>query len=275
MKLFRQLPIPARIAAVVLFVALGAAVVSPFLGTDAATRIDLTNRLASPSTAPPLGTDELGRDVLQRLFHGATISLGVAGAAVLLSAIFGSLLGLLAGERGGFLDASVGRLVDLVLAFPGLLLAVALAAVLGPSALNTVLALSAVGWVPYARLARSEARRVGSLDFVSAARSQGATSWRILLRHLLPNVAPPLAVQATLHLAGAILAESALSFLGLGVPPPAPSWGAMLAGGRTHILDAPHVVMAPALAILLVVLGTNLLGDALVDRLDPVRRRSL
>ena len=114
-----------------------------------------------------------------------------------------------------------------------------------------------------------------SLDFVSAARSQGASSPRILLRHLLPNVAPPLAVQATLHLAGAILAESALSFLGLGVPPPAPSWGAMLAGGRTHILDAPHVVLAPALAILLVVLGTNLLGDALVDRLDPVRRRSL
>jgi peptide/nickel transport system permease protein len=255
--------------------ALSAAVISPFLGTDAATRIDLQNRLVGPADAPPFGTDELGRDVFQRLFHGATISLGVAGAAVLLSSVFGSLLGLLAGERGGFLDAAVGRLVDLVLAFPGLLLAVALAAVLGPSAFNTVLALSAVGWVPYARLARSEARRVGSLDFVSAARSQGASSRRILLRHLLPNVAPPLAVQATLHLAGAILAESALSFLGLGVPPPAPSWGAMLAGGRTHILDAPHVVLAPALAILLVVLGTNLLGDALVDRLDPVRRRSL
>jgi peptide/nickel transport system permease protein len=203
-----------------------------------------------------------------RLFHGASVSLGVAGAAVLVSAAFGSTLGLLAGERGGALDAAVGRLVDLVLAFPGLLLAVALAAVLGPSAVNTVVALSVVGWVPYARLARSEARRVGSLDFVAAARASGARAVRILSRHLLPNVAAPLVVQATLHLAGAIMAESALSFLGLGVPPPAPSWGSMLAAGRTHVLDAPHVVLAPAAAILLVVLSTNVLGDALVDRLD-------
>jgi peptide/nickel transport system permease protein len=129
-------------------------------------------------------------------------------------------------------------------------------------------ALSVVGWVPYARLARAEARRVGTLDFVAAARAAGAKAPRLLARHLLPNVAAPLIVQATLHLAGAIMAESALSFLGLGVPPPSPSWGAMLAAGRTHVLDAPHVVLVPAAAILLVVLSTNLLGDALVDRLD-------
>ena len=235
-------------------------------------RIDARNILKSPSAQHVLGTDQLGRDLLSRVIFGARVSLGVAAAAVSVSSVFGSALGLLAGERGGLLDASVGRLADLVLAFPGLLLAVALAAVLGPSALNTVLALSAAGWVPYARLARTEARRVSSLDFVAAARAAGAARPRLVVRHLLPNVAAPLVVQATLHLAGAILAESALSFLGLGVPPPAPSWGSMLAGARTHVLDAPHAVLAPAAAILAVVLATNVLGDALVDRLDPARR---
>jgi peptide/nickel transport system permease protein len=263
-----------RLSAAVVGAAFLCALAGPFLPARAATRIDLAHRLAAPEASHPLGTDELGRDVLQRLVRGASISLGVAGAAVLVSAVFGSLLGLMAGEKGGALDAGVGRLVDLVLAFPGLLLAVALAAVLGPSATNTVIALSAAGWVPYARLARAEARRVSRLDYVSAARAAGSGAGRILFRHLLPNVAAPLLVQATLHLAGAILAESALSFLGLGVPPPAPSWGAMLAGGRTHLLDAPHVLLAPAVAILLVVLGTNVLGDALVDRLDPARRAS-
>lgn len=270
--LLERLPMGARLSGALLVTALLCAALAPLVPSSAATRIDLGARLVPPGGAPPLGTDELGRSIVARLFHGATVSLGVASSAVALSAALGSLLGLLAGERGGLLDAGVGRLVDLVLAFPGLLLAVALAAVLGPSARNTVLALAAAGWVPYARLARAEARRVSTLDFVSAARAAGAGSGRILLRHLLPNVAAPLVVQATLHLAGAIMAESALSFLGLGVPPPAPSWGSMLAAGRTHILDAPHVVLAPALAILLVVLATNVLGDALVDLLDPARR---
>jgi len=230
--------------------------------------VDLSRRLVGPSEAWPLGTDELGRAIVWRLWRGATLSLGVAATAVLFSATIGSTLGLFAGERGGLFDGVLGKLIDLVLAFPGLLLAVALAAVLGPAALNTVLALSAVGWVPYARLARTEARRVAALDYVAAARSSGAGKGRLLFRHLLPNIAAPLVVQGTLHLAGAILAESALSFLGVGVPPPAPSWGAMLAAGRTHILDAPHVVLAPAAAILVVVLATNALGDALVARLD-------
>ncbi len=262
----------ARAAAAVLAAAFVVALVAPLLPGDGATRVHLRARLVPPALSPPLGTDELGRDILQRVVHGATISLGVAGTAVLVSAAAGSLLGLAAGERGGLLDASVGRAADLVLAFPGLLLAVALAAVLGPSARNTVIALCAAGWVPYARLARSEARRVSTLDFVAAARAAGAARSRVLFRHLLPNLAAPLVVQATLHLAGAILAESALSFLGIGVPPPAPSWGAMLAGGRAHILDAPHVVLAPAAAIVVVVLAANVLGDALVDRLDPARR---
>ena len=261
-----------RVAAFALGAAILTAALAPLLPSAPAMRIDLDRRLAPPAAAPPLGTDELGRDVGARLLRGASVSLGVAGAAVLVSAAFGSALGLVAGERGGAWDAALGRLVDLVLAFPGLLLAVALAAVLGPSARNTVIALSAVGWVPYARLARSESRRLAAREFVAAARAAGSTRARLLIVHVLPNVAAPLLVQATLHLAAAVLAESALSFLGLGVPPPAPSWGAMLAGGRTHVLDAPHVVLAPAAAILAVVLGTNVLGDALVDRLDPARR---
>jgi len=268
----RSLPLSARLAAALLVFAVCVALAGALLPSGGATRIDLGERLVPPSAARPLGTDELGRDVLRRLVAGAGVSLGIAGAAVFVSAAGGSLLGLVAGERGGLLDGAVGRLVDLVLAFPGLLLAVALAAVLGPAARNTVIALAAVGWVPYARLARSEARRVATLDFVAAARAAGASRARLVLFHLLPNVAAPLVVQATLHLAGAILAESALSFLGLGVPPPAASWGSMLAGGRTHVLDAPHVLVAPAAAILLVVVATNVLGDALVDRLDPARR---
>lgn len=267
------LPPAARLAAVLLGLALAAALAAPLLSGDAATRVDLGARLLAPAAAPPLGTDELGRSVAWRLLRGASVSLGVAAAAVLVSVAVGSLLGLAAGERGGLLDASVSRATDVVLAFPGLLLAVALAAVLGPSARNTVLALAATGWVPYARLAKTEARRVASLDFVAAARAAGASRGRVLLRHLLPNVAAPLVVQATLHLAGAILAESALSFLGLGVPPPNPSWGAMLAAGRTHLLDAPHAVLAPAAALFVVVLATNVLGDALVDRLDLGRLR--
>jgi len=262
----------ARAAAAVLAAAFLVALAAPLLPSTGATKIDLGDRLASPAAAPPLGTDELGRDVFSRLLRGASVSLGVAGTAVLVSATVGSLLGVAAGERGGLPDALVGRLVDLVLAFPGLLLAVALAAVLGPSARNTVLALCAAGWVPYARLARTEARRVSSLDFVAAARAAGAAPLRIQLRHLLPNLASPLVVQATLHLAGAILAESALSFLGLGVPPPAPSWGAMLAAGRGHVFDAPHVVLVPAFAIVTVVVAANVLGDSLVERLDPARR---
>jgi peptide/nickel transport system permease protein len=261
-----------RAAAAVLAVAFAAAALAPLVLGERPTRIDLRSRLAPPSAASPLGTDELGRSILARLMAGATVSLGIAVAAVAVSATVGSLFGLVAGERGGLFDAGVGRLADLVLAFPGLLLAVALAAVLGPSVGNTILALSAAGWVPYARLARTEARRVASLDFVAAARAAGAARPRLILGHLLPNVGAPLVVQATLHLAGAILAESALSFLGLGVPPPAPSWGGMLAGARTHVLDAPHALLAPAAAIFAVVLATNVLGDAFVDRLDPARR---
>ena len=271
-ELWRSLPPAARAAGAVLGAALLLSLTGLALPDALVHHIDLSRRLAAPGAAGPLGSDELGRSIAWRLWRGASLSLGVASAAVVFSAVIGSMLGLVAGERGGLLDTALRKLADLVLAFPGLLLAVALAAVLGPSAFNTVIALSAVGWVPYARLARTEARRVATLDYVAAARSAGAGTPRLLLRHLLPNVAAPLVVQATLHLAGAIMAESALSFLGVGVPPPAPSWGAMLAAGRTHILDAPHVVLVPAAAILLVVLATNVLGDALVDRLDAARR---
>ena len=186
---------------------------------------------------------------------------------VSVSASIGAAMGALAGYYGGIIDEAISRVIDILLAFPGLLLAIALVAVLGPSLTNVVIALSLIGWVGYARVARAQVLQAREFEYVVAARAIGAATPRILIRHVLPAALPALTVQATLGMGGAILSEAALSFLGLGVQPPTPSWGAMLNYGRVHVLDAPHLTVFPGLAIAVVVLGLNLLGDSLRDRL--------
>jgi peptide/nickel transport system permease protein len=226
-------------------------------------------RLEGPTGAHLFGLDELGRDIFARVLAGARISLLVGLVVVSISSILGMCLGAVAGYFGGRVDEIISRVIDILLAFPGLLLAIALVAVLGPSLANVILALSLIGWVGYARLVRGQVLRAREFEFVQAARALGAPAPRILLRHVIPTTLPAVTVQATLGMGAAILAEAALSFLGLGVQPPTPSWGTMLNGGRAHLLDAPHLTIFPGLAIAILVLGFNFLGDGLRDVLDP------
>jgi peptide/nickel transport system permease protein len=228
----------------------------------------LEEDLRPPSRKYPCGQDKLGRDVLARLVHGARISLAVGVSVVAVSLTLGVILGAMAGIAGGRVDRTIMGLVDILLAFPGLLLAIALAAVLGPSLRNVVLSLSVLGWTGYARLARGQILSLREREFVLATRALGARPLRIVRLHLLPSLLGVLVVQATFGVAGAIVAEGSLSFLGLGVPPPLPSWGAMLADARAYVLVAPHLTVFPAVALMLTVLGVNLLGDHLRDCLD-------
>lgn len=258
-----------RIGLTLVVGAIAAAVVGPLLVPYDPSAQDLARRLAGPSWAHPFGLDELGRDILARLLVGARISLLVGLAVVGVSAAVGTTIGAVAGYVGGWLDEVLGRLMDTLLAFPGILLSIALVAVLGPSLPNVVLALVVVGWVGYARLVRGQVLRIRELEYVQAARALGAPAARILMRHVVPATASSITVQSTLGMAGAVISEASLSFLGLGVQPPTPSWGTMLDAGRSHLLDAPHVTVIPGLAIALLVLGFNFAGDALRDRLDP------
>lgn len=258
-----------RIGLAIVLVTVLAAVVGPSLSPYDAASQELARRLEPPSISHPFGLDELGRDILARLLAGARISLLVGLAVVSVSSVVGTLLGAIAGYFGGRVDDVISRVVDVLMAFPGILLAIALVAVLGPSLTNVVIALSVIGWVGYARLVRGQALRARELDFVQAARALGAGSPRIVVRHVLPTALPAVVVQATLGMAGAIIAEASLSFLGLGVQPPTPSWGTMLDAGRSHLFDAPHLTIFPGLAIALLVLGFNFVGDGLRDRVDP------
>jgi len=245
------------------------AVVGPWVAPQDPDSQNLARRLESPSGEHLLGLDELGRDMMSRLIHGARVSVLVGLAVVLISGTIGTLIGAISGYLGGLVDALLMRLTDLFMAFPGILLAIALVAVLGPALEHVVLALVVIGWVGYARLVRGQVLQLREQEFVLAARAQGVRASRILLRHILPNVLPLLVVQASLGMAAAILAEASLSFLGLGIQPPTASWGAMINAGRSHLLDAPHLTLFPGLAILLTVMGLNFLGDGLVDALDP------
>jgi peptide/nickel transport system permease protein len=244
-----------------------AAVIGPWLVPYDPSAQELALRLEGPSRLHWLGLDELGRDILARVMSGARISLFVGLVVVSVSASIGAVMGAFAGYYGGIVDEAISRVIDILLAFPGLLLAIALVAVLGPSLTNVVIALSLIGWVGYARVARAQVLQAREFEYVVAARAIGAATPRILIRHVLPAALPALIVQATLGMGGAILSEAALSFLGLGVQPPTPSWGAMLNYGRVHVLDAPHLTVFPGLAVALVVLGLNLLGDSLRDRM--------
>ena len=262
----------ARLGAVIVLVTCLGAVFGPWLAPFDPTSQELALRLEGPTGAHWFGLDELGRDIFARVLSGARISLLVGLVVVSVSSAIGILLGSVAGYFGGRIDEAISRVVDILLAFPGLLLAIALVAVLGPSLTNVVLALSLIGWVGYARLVRGQVLRSRELEFVQAARALGATTPRILARHVIPTTLPAVTVQATLGMGGAILAEAALSFLGLGVQPPTPSWGTMLSYGRGQLLDAPHLTIFPGLAIAVLVLGFNFLGDGLRDRLDPMTR---
>src|ERR1700744_1244746 len=246
---------------------------APLLTPYSPTSIDLLPRLQGPSLAHWAGTDELGRDTLTRLLWGARLSLAVSVTVVAISLALGIAIGGLAGYMGGWVDTALTTFaMNTFLALPGILLAIAFAAFLGPGFLNLVLALAVGGWAGYARLVRAQVMAVREREYVDAARALGASGMRIFLRHILPNILQPILVQAAIGMAGVILAEATLSFLGLGIPAPAPSWGAILKDARSHLFDSPHLDLFPAAAVAGAVLGFNFLGDALRDRLDPRTR---
>lgn len=246
-----------------------AAVAAPWLMPLDPSAQDLPHRLQGPTWAHPFGLDELGRDILARVLLGARVSLLVGVVVVGVSTSVGMAVGAVAGYFGGAVDQLSGRLMDILMAFPGMLLAIALVAVLGPSLVNVVFALAVIGWVGYARIVRGQVLKAREFDYVTAAQALGASTSRILVRHVLPSALAPVLVQATLGMAGAMLSEAALSFLGLGVQPPTPSWGTMINGGRAHLLDAPHLTIFPGICLAVVVLGFNFLGDGLRDAVDP------
>ena len=260
-----------RLGAAILACFVLLAMFGPALARYDPTQLVLSEGLRGPSPAHPFGQDRLGRDLLSRALYGARISMIVGASAVAASLLLGVAIGLFCGLAGGWIDELVMRVVDVLLAFPGILLAIALSAVLGPSLGNVVLALSAIGWTGYARLVRAETLALRERAHVESAVSLGASPLRIVTVHILPMLAGPLAVQATFGFSGAVVAEASLSFLGLGTQPPTPSWGAMLSEGRSFLLVAPHVALVPGFAVFTVVVGINFLGDGLRDWLD-VRR---
>ena len=246
---------------------------APLLAPYDPTAFTLGQQLRPPSTTNLLGTDELGRDILSRLLYGARITLLITLGAVLVSLAVGTLLGIVAGFLGGWTDTLVMRLMDVMLAMPGFLLAIAIIAALGAGPANVVIAVGVYSIPSFARVARGSTLSVKQQDYVLAARALGEPAPGIMWRHILPNVTPPLVVQTSLRLATAILTASGLSFLGLGPQPPTPEWGAMLSTGRNFITSSPQLATIPGLAILMVAIGFNLLGDGLRDALDPRLKR--
>lgn len=237
---------------------------------------NLARRFETPSVQTPLGRDESGRDVLARIVYGTQISLQVALLVVLISGSVGTIIGSFSGYFGGWFDRIVsGWLFNTVMAFPGILLAIAMVAFLGPGISKLIFALCLIGWVSYARLMRGQVLKARELDYITAARALGAGHARILFRHILPNSIQPLIVQASLGMAGAVIAEASLSFLGLGVPEPIPSWGKMLNDGRAYLFNAPHLVIFPGLMIMITVMAFNFIGDGLREYLDPKQRARL
>jgi peptide/nickel transport system permease protein len=251
------------------------ATAGPLLPLPSPTRGDLRAGMSPPTLslsgpgAHPMGTDQLGRDILSRIVTGSRVTLGVAVSAVVVGGVVGVLLGLVAGYFGGWLDRLLMRLVDIQLAIPLMLLALMVVAALGPSLRNLVIVLALTSWVRYARIVRGSVLEIREREFVQSARAIGAGSGRILLLHILPNVLTPALVVATLELSRVIVLEAGLSFLGLGIQPPSPSWGRMLAEGRTYISTAWWIITLPGVALMLCVLGVNLTGDWLRDRFDP------
>lgn len=267
------------VGAVLILIIVLVSLLAPFIDLPDPTRGDLRARLVGPTWtglfspgAHPLGTDEVGRDILSRLINGSRITLLVATTAVVLGGIAGTILGILAGYKGGMIDRVLMRLVDIQLAVPLMLLALLVVAALGPSLQNVVLVLALTSWIRYARIIRAQVLSLREREFVQSAHAIGASTLRIMFLHILPNVLTPALVVGTLELARVIIMDSALSFLGLGVQPPTPSWGRMLADGRVYISSAWWAVTFPGLAIVLTVLSVNLFGDWLRDYFDPKTR---
>jgi peptide/nickel transport system permease protein len=259
------------IGAVIILATVLVALVGPLAWrTDYASQA--SRRLLPPTAAQPFGTDELGRDELSRIIHGAQVSLQVGMISVVIALVTGTIIGIVAGFYGRTVDAALMRVVDIMFAFPGIVLAIVIAGLLGPSRTNAMIAIGIVYTPAFARVVRGSTLSVLSLPYVEAARSLGIRDTRIILRHLLPNITAPLIVLTTVYLSTAILTEAALSFLGLGTQPPEPSWGSMLNASRSYMERAPWLAIAPGLAIMVVVLGFNFLGDGLRDVLDPQLR---
>ena len=258
---------------VMVLVFLACALFAPWLAPQDPARIDLPQRLMGPSASHWFGTDELGRDILSRIIYGARISMLVGSCVVAASLSLGLIFGSIAGYYGGFTDRLLNVVVmNAFMSVPGILVAIAFVAFLGPGIFNLIFALSLGGWVGYARLVRAQVLAVREREFVEAARALGASDARLIVRHIWPNIIQPVIVQAAIGMAGAILAEATMSFLGLGVPPPTPSWGSMLNDGRSYLFSAPHLVLFPAAAVMLAVLSFNFIGDGLRDYLDPRSR---
>ena len=258
----------AGIVAVIVVLAVFAGVVTPYDPTE----MKVIDALKAPSVAHPFGTDRFGRDVLSRTIHGSRIALGVALSSITLAFVLGTLLGVIGGYAGGWPDLAIGRTMDVLFSFPTLILAIGIAAMLGPGLDNAALAIAVVYAPLFSRVARGPVIAERAKDYVSAALALGAGPLRMAFRHILPNVMAPLIVQVSIGLAYAILTEAALSYLGLGTQPPAPSWGTMLNEGRTYLETAPWMSVFPGAAIMLAVLGFNLLGDGLREVLDPQLR---
>ena len=246
-----------------------AAILAPYIAPHHYARQVVEDRLLPPSMEYPLGTDNIGRCVFSRMVYGSRIALMIGVIIVGIQATIGVTLGLIAGYFGGRIDDIIMRLVDIMLAFPAIVLALAIAAVLGPGLFNVMVALGVIGWSGYARVTRGQVLAVKENEYIEAIRAVGASNVRIICHHILPNVVAPIIVMATLGMAGALLAASALSFLGLGAQPPTPCWGAILAAGRGFLRRAPWIATFPGLAIMITVLGFNFLGDGLRDALDP------
>jgi peptide/nickel transport system permease protein len=252
----------------IIIVLLVVAAFAPLIATHDPIAQTLSNRLKPPSAAHLFGTDQLGRDIFSRIVYGARVTLVIVLLVVVTVGPIGLLIGAASGYLGGWVDRTLMRITDIFLAFPRLILALAFVAALGPGLVNAVIAIAFTAWPPYARVARAETLVIRNADYIAATRLMGASSWRIVLRHIVPMCLPSLIVRTTLDMAGIILIAAGLGFLGLGAQPPLPEWGAMISAGREHIFDFYWVAMFPGLAICIVALGFNLLGDGLRDVMD-------
>ena len=255
----------AIIVAIYIFIALFAPLLAPYDPFE----IKLENKLMPPSADHWMGTDDKGRDILSRILYGSRLSMGVGFAAVLFGAFFGIILGLVAGYYGKWVDTVIMRIMDVMLAFPGILLALAIISALGPSLINVTIAVGAFSIPLFARIVSGSTLEVKQLEYIDAIRSLGASDAIIIFKHIFPNILSPIIVQGTLRLATAILSAAGLSFLGLGAQPPSPEWGTMLSNGRDFLFSAPYIALFPGLAISILVLGFNIFGDGLRDAFDP------